>query len=89
MCSYEDTQEVVLAMARAKRAMNRHKGKIEDIDDHMLIALAKDELAELREAIDGDNLMHVIEEAADLFNFIMAVSHKKVIQYRGRKNGNT
>ena len=79
---YSDTIEAINAMASVKMAMNRHKGNIEDCPRDMLIKLMRAEVDELEEAED---LMHIIEEAADIQNFLVAVVHQQIQKYRGRK----
>lgn len=69
-------------MASAKLVMNSHKGNIEDLSKEQIMNLLRGEVQELQEAAD---LMHTIEEAADVYNFLMAIVHKKVLEYRGRK----
>jgi len=83
MDHYADTEEVIKNMARVKRVMNKHKGEIEDITQEELTRLLREEIKELEDAVA---MIHVIEEAADAYNFLMAIVHKKVIAYRGRKD---
>ena len=83
---YKDTQKVIEHMAAAKRVMNSHKGAIEDMAPEQLINKLKEEVDELDAALSTNGLMHTIEEAPDVYNFLMAIVHKKVLQYRGRKN---
>ena len=82
MSDYSDTKVIIENMAGAKLVMNSHKGNIEDLSEEQIIRLLKCEVGELEEASD---LMHIIEEAADVYNFLMAIVHKKVLEYRGRK----
>lgn len=82
MCDYADTKKVIESMASAKLVMNSHKGNIEDLSKEQIMNLLRGEVQELQEAAD---LMHTIEEAADVYNFLMAIVHKKVLEYRGRK----
>ena len=42
-------------------------------------------VAELVDAADEDDLRHVIEEAADVHNFLVALVHQAIARYRGRK----
>lgn len=83
---YKDAVEAINAMAEVKMIMNRHKGRIEDVDADQLIKMMKDEVSELEASLKAGNLMHVIEEAADVQNFLVAVVHQKIEQYRRRKN---
>lgn len=85
MTKYADAQEVINSMAQVKMTMNSHKGNIEDIAPASLINLIRGEVEELKDAIAEDDLMHVIEEAADVQNFLLAVVHQQIEKYRGRK----
>jgi len=80
--AYADTHKVIENMANVKLAMNSHKGNIEDMDDAEIMMLLRGEVQELDEAKD---LLHVIEEAADCYNFLLALVHKKITAYRTRK----
>lgn len=84
---YDDTLEVINQMAMVKMAMNRHKGKIEDLDPLAIIALLREEVNELEEAVDGINrpTIETIEEAADVMNFLVALVHQQIEAYRNRK----
>lgn len=82
---YDEIYDIVVAMAKAKMMMNVHKGNIEDISTGDLIMAAKEELNELREAIDNDEYVHIIEEVADVLNFTTAAAFNAIQQYRGRK----
>lgn len=88
MDKYDETHRIIANMAGVKMRMNSHKGNIEDCCPAKIIKMLKGEVTELEEAIasqtDGD-LMHIIEEAADCFNFLVAVTHQQVEKYRGRK----
>ena len=44
-----------------------------------------EQVAELVDAADEDDLRHVIEEAADVHNFLVALVHQAIARYRGRK----
>lgn len=82
MDKYADTRSVIENMASVKLAMNSHKGNIEDMDVSKIRSLLSDEVTELFEA---EEMLHVIEEAADVYNFLLALVHKKVTEYRERK----
>ena len=76
--------DIVVSMARTKMLMNAHKGNIEDVDNRELIKMAIGEIHELEEAITNSGYMEIIEEAADVLNFVIAAVHKSVHGYRGR-----
>ena len=84
--SYDDTTKVIQDMAAVKRTMNSHKGRIEDIDKKHLLKLLSQEIDELREA---DTMINTIEEAADAYNFILAIVHREINEYRSRNDANT
>ena len=88
MNEYKDAVEAINSMAEVKMIMNRHKGRIEDVYSGDLIKMMNDEIDELVAAMDSGNLMHVIEEAADIQNFLVAIVHQKIAEYRRRKNVN-
>lgn len=83
---YEDTYGILMHMAKAKLTMNAHKSNIEDLTPDELIDLAIDELIELRSAIKASDTINIIEEAADVTNYVMAASHIALMKYRSRKN---
>ena len=83
---YEETVEILNNMAKVKMAMNAHKGDIEVVDPMVILQRTFDELKELEEAMNEKDLMHIIEEAADVQNFLIAVVHQQIQRYRGRKN---
>ena len=82
---YDDAFEAIKLVAKAKMVMNYHKGDIAAVDKITLVAMLGDEVDELRQALTEDNLMHVIEEAADVHNFLVALVHQQIEHYRGRK----
>lgn len=83
---YDETYEIVVAMAKIKMTMNSYKGDIEDIAKDKLIAMGKDEFDELYGAINEDaGYIHVIEEVADILNFAVATAHNAIQVYRRRK----
>jgi NTP pyrophosphatase (non-canonical NTP hydrolase) len=83
---YAATKEILSNMASIKMEMNSHKGSIENIDSMTLVALLGDEVAELREAVAKENMLHILEEAADVMNYLTALIHKETHKYRNRKN---
>lgn len=82
MDKYADTRSVIENMAKVKMAMNSHKGDIEDSSVSEIRDMLSDEITELFEA---EEIIHVIEEAADVQNFLLALVHKKIKEYRNRK----
>ena len=83
---YNDAFEAIKLVAKAKMVMNYHKGDIAAVDVDKLLTMLSDEVDELTIAIGQDNIMHVIEEAADVFNFLVALTHKQIEEYRTRKS---
>jgi hypothetical protein len=82
MAKYDDTMAVIEDMARVKRTMNSHKGNIEDMSEQEILDCLAGEFTELKEAT---GMLNTIEEAADMYNFLMALVHKKITTYRERK----
>lgn len=82
MGKYGDTIAVIENMARVKLAMNSHKGAIEDMSEEEILNCLDGELTELKNSVD---MLNTIEEAADMYNFLMALVHKKIEEYRTRK----
>lgn len=85
MDKYEETKRILNDMASVKMAMNSHKGDIEELNSSRLIEHMRSEVAELTEAVESGDLMEILQEAADVQNFLLAIVHKQVQQYRGRK----
>ena len=85
MDKYEETKKILNDMASVKMAMNSHKGNIEDKPDTGILAMLRGEVAELREAVAKGDLMDILQEAADVQNFLLAIVHQQIQQYRGRK----
>lgn len=84
---YQDTLDVINQMAMVKMAMNRHKGKIEDVSSVEIIAMLRGEVDELAKAVASHHgTINVIEEAADVMNFLVALTHQQIEQYRHRKD---
>lgn len=85
---YDETYDIVVAMAKAKMMMNAHKGAIEDVPICDLISKGKEEFDELWEAVEnksGVDYTHIIEEVADVLNFAVAAAHNAIQAYRSRK----
>ncbi|AZS06525.1 nucleotide pyrophosphohydrolase [Alteromonas phage ZP6] len=85
MDKYEETKRILNDMASVKMAMNSHKGDIEDKPDAELIAMLKGEVHELSRAVAKGDLMDILQEAADVQNFLLAIVHQQIQRYRGRK----
>ena len=85
MTNYEETINILNNMAKVKMAMNSHKGSIESGKSLVILQQTFDELKELEEAMKEENLMHIIEEAADVQNFLIAVVHQQIERYGSRK----
>lgn len=86
---YADAKAAIEHMAAAKMVMNRHKGSIEDVDPQKLIDLLRQEVEELDEAVLSGSMVHIIEEAADIHNFLIGLVQQQIDAYRGRKNVGT
>lgn len=82
---YEDIFEIIKHMAEVKMAMNSHKGQIEERDSNDILAMLHGEVKELCEAVEEGNLLHIIEEAADVHNFLVAIVQQATTRYRNRK----
>lgn len=87
MSKYAEAEAIIRDMARVKMTLNSHKGRIEDVDPRILIGRLKDEVEELEEAIKSKNIIDVLEEAADVQNYVLAVVQKQLDKYRSRKSG--
>ena len=86
MDKYSETKEIINNMASVKMAMNSHKGSIEVMEPDVVMQLMVDEVHELQRAVDNPvSLINIIEEAADVQNFLIALVHRAVNQYRTRK----
>lgn len=86
---YDDAFEAIKLVAKAKMVMNYHKGDIASCPTDVLINSLSSEIAELQDAVAGEDIMHVIEEAADVFNFLVALTHQQIEKYRHRKGSNS
>jgi len=85
MEKYDDVHDIIVKTAGAKMRLNSHKGQIEDVDPDKLFKMLEGEVAELGEAMNEADIMHVIEEAGDVFNFLVGVVHQQITLYRMRK----
>ena len=85
MDKYDETHDIIVRLAGAKMRLNSHKGNIEDVEPDELFEMLKGEIEELGEAMDKGDIMHIIEEAGDIFNFLVGVVHQQVTLYRMRK----
>lgn len=83
--TFEEARDVLNHMAHVKMVMNSHKGDITKVPNPELTAGLANEVAELRAALDESDLTHVIEEAADVMNFTLAIVQQALNNYRGRK----
>lgn len=85
MANYSEAQAIINKMAEVKMTMNAHKGKIEDVNPSAILELLGDEVEELGAALAGSSLIHIIEEAADVQNFLLAIVQQQLNAYRSRK----
>ena len=86
--NYDEAQRILNSMADAKMAMNSYKGDIEDIPAGTLIQLLRNEVGELEDAVFEKDIMHIIEEAADAQNYLIALVYQQILIYRGRRHEN-
>lgn len=87
MDKYAETKEILSNMAAVKMDMNSHKGSIEDVDPEILLKLMRDEIVEIEQAvINENNMILIIEEAADTMNYLVALVHQQIEKYRSRKH---
>ena len=82
---YDEINDLIRKMAEIKMQMNAHKGQIEDKNPRDILQMMGDEITELSDAIASKDYMSIIEEAADIHNFLVAVVRQQVDLYRGRK----
>ena len=85
MDKYDEIHDIIVKTAGAKMQLNSHKGQIEDVDPEKLFKMLQGEMDELGEAMSEADIMHIIEEAGDVFNFLVGVVHQQVQLYRMRK----
>jgi hypothetical protein len=80
--------DLIVKVADVKMKLNSYKGQIESIDDEALLRGAHGEVEELKAALQvGDPTICVIEEAADVLNFLAAIVARAAARYEGRKKG--
>lgn len=89
MRNYDRALSVISNMSKVKMTMNDHKGSIERCTPTEIIDFAKVELEELHEAMEDQDQMHIIEEAADVLNFLIAAVEQSMNQYKNRKKKNS
>ncbi len=82
---YAETKELMGHMTAVKMSINSHKGAIEECSDEFLIAKLREEVDELELAIDQGDYTHILEEAADVQNYLVGMVFKEIEKYRGRK----
>jgi NTP pyrophosphatase (non-canonical NTP hydrolase) len=82
---YEETKDLIAHMAAVKMRMNSHKALIEENSSEWLMQKLREEIEEFQQAIDGEGYMNILEEAADIHNYVMAIVHQQVHKYRNRK----
>jgi len=82
---YEETKDLIAHMAAVKMRMNSHKALIEDNETGWLMIKLQEEVEEFQQAIDSEGYMNILEEAADIHNYVMAIVHQQVYKYRNRK----
>lgn len=85
MDKYDETHRVISNMAGVKMRLNSHKGNIEEYDPEFIIKKLREEVDELEEATKNGQMLHIIEESADTFNYLVALVHQQIELYRRRK----
>jgi DNA-binding FrmR family transcriptional regulator len=86
MDKYAETKQIINDMASVKMAMNSHKGQIEDIHPDKIMTCIRGEICELETAIHEDeHIVDILQEVADVQNFLIAVAHQQIKKYRSRK----
>ena len=85
MDDYDETHRIIANMGGVKMRLNSHKMKIEENEPEWLIKALEAEVQELKEAIEEGNIMHIIEESGDVFNFLVGIVHQQTTLYRIRK----
>ena len=86
MDKYAETKEILSNMAAVKMDMNSHKQKIESWEPNALLEMLRSEVEELEEAVSKGSILGVIEESADVMNFLVALTHQQINVYRNRKS---
>lgn len=82
---YTETKELMNHMSHVKMMMNQHKGDIEDCNVQLLLSKISEEIDELNTAIAEENYLSIIEEASDIQNYLVAIVHQQIRDYRNRK----
>lgn len=82
---YDEDLDVLVNMSKVKMTMNSHKGSIETCGTGELIDMLMKEVEELRAAVASGDVLNTIEESADVLNFLVAINHKAIEDYRTRK----
>ena len=85
MADYSEAQAIINKMAEVKMTMNAHKGKIEENSPATLGVCLTEEVHELEQAVKEGDMIHIIEEAADVQNFLLALVQQQLNKYRSRK----
>lgn len=85
--TFEEARDVINHMAHVKMVMNSHKGDIVEFATNInrLIDQLQDETDELADAIRKDELISIIQEAADVQNYLLATVQSAINRYRSRK----
>jgi hypothetical protein len=89
MEKYDETLAVINKMAMVKMHMNAHKGAIENVSAGNLMQLMQKEIDELDQAVVDQDIMHIIEEAADVMYFLVALTYQQINEYRSRKSSSS
>lgn len=85
MDKYAETKQILNDMASVKMGMNSHKGEIESVHPAELFVKMMSEVRELEDAVKDQDLMNILQEAADVQNFLVAIVHQQIRTYRNRK----
>lgn len=85
MDMYDETHRIISNMAGVKMRLNNHKGNIEDMEPEFLMQKLAEEVEELQHAIKEGEIMHIIEESSDVFNYLVGIVHQQTTLYRIRK----
>lgn len=88
MKKFDEVEQIISDMAKVKMSMNSHKGdisKLTFVAKNGQFSLLREELEELEQALEGGDYMNIIEEAADLHNYLLAAVYRATEEYRNRK----
>ena len=85
MDKYDEVHDIIVRMAGAKMRLNAHKGHIEDCEPEYLLKAMRSEIDELEEAMKRGDMVKIMEEAGDAFNFLVGIVHQQIELYRMRK----